>query len=109
MAAGHNPGSSQDVNPVSEHAAGQVTESAVREEVDRLLASPEFRASRRCQDFLRFIVEHTLAGKTDLLKERTIGMEVFGKPTSFGDFAARGPICTARVDSALSRDALVYQ
>lgn len=83
MAAGHNPGSSQDVNPVSEHAARQITESAVREEVDRLLASPEFRASRRCQDFLRFIVEQTLAGRTDLLKERTIGMEVFGKPTSY--------------------------
>ena len=83
MAAGHNPGSSHDVNPVSEHAPGQITESAVREEVDRLLASPEFRASRRCQDFLRFIVDHTLAGKTDLLKERTIGMEVFGKRTSY--------------------------
>jgi len=29
------------------------------------------------------VVEHTLTGRTDALKERTIGIEVFGRPTSY--------------------------
>jgi hypothetical protein len=49
----------------------------------RVLASPEFRTSKRSQDFLRFVVEHTLSGDADALKERTIGIEVFGRPTSY--------------------------
>ncbi len=59
------------------------TEEQIREELTRLLASHEFRSSKRCQDFLRFVVEHTLHGDTDGLKERTIGIEVFGRPTSY--------------------------
>lgn len=55
----------------------------VREELNRVLASHEFRSSKRSQDFLRYVVEHALAGDTDVLKERTIGIEVFGRPTSY--------------------------
>jgi hypothetical protein len=58
-------------------------EEQVREELTRVLASPEFRSSKRSQDFLRFVVEHTLRGDADILKERTIGIEVFGRPTSY--------------------------
>ena len=56
---------------------------AVREEMGRILASHEFRSSRRCQDFLRYVVEATLVGKSDQLKERTIGIEVFGRAVSY--------------------------
>lgn len=59
------------------------TEEQVREELTRILASHEFRSSKRSQDFLRFVVEHTLRGSADILKERTIGIEVFGRPTSY--------------------------
>src|SRR5580693_8290929 len=59
------------------------TEEQVREELTRVLASHEFRSSKRSQDFLRFVVEHTLHGDADILKERTIGIEVFGRPTSY--------------------------
>ncbi len=59
------------------------TEEQVREELTRVLASHEFRSSKRSQDFLRFVVEHTLHGDPDILKERTIGIEVFGRPTSY--------------------------
>ena len=55
----------------------------VREELARVLNSHEFRSSKRSQDFLRYVVEHALAGDTDVLKERTIGIEVFGRPTSY--------------------------
>jgi hypothetical protein len=53
--------------------------SAVREQLERILASPGFRNSRKYPAFLRYIVEHTLNGKADHLKERTLGVEVFGR------------------------------
>ena len=55
----------------------------VREELDRVLGSHEFRASKRSQDFLRYVVEHALAGQASVLKERTIGIDVFGRPASY--------------------------
>jgi hypothetical protein len=60
-----------------------LTEESVREELNRVLASHEFRTSKRSQEFLRYVVDHTLAGQGDLLKERTIGIEVFGRPASY--------------------------
>ncbi len=63
--------------------ATPVTEEQVREELSRALASHEFRTSKRSQDFLRYVVENTLQGHGDMLKERTIGIEVFGRPTSY--------------------------
>ena len=49
----------------------------------RVLSSPEFAQSGRLQKFLRFIVEETLAGRADALKEYTIALEVFGRDDSF--------------------------
>jgi len=60
-----------------------VPEETIREELARVLSSHEFRTSKRSQDFLRYTVENTLNGHTDLLKERTIGIEVFGRSTSY--------------------------
>jgi hypothetical protein len=48
-----------------------------------VLASHEFRSSKRCQDFLQYVVDQTLRGQSDILKERTIGMEVFARPASY--------------------------
>src|SRR5579862_3454750 len=64
-------------------APAHVSEQAVRDELSRVLSSHEFRSSKRSQDFLRYVVEHTLAGHADMLKERTIGIEVFGRSTSY--------------------------
>ena len=63
--------------------ANGVSPDAVRDELNRVLASHEFRSSRRSQDFLRYVVEHTIQGQSDTLKERTIGIEVFGRPVSY--------------------------
>ncbi|HTP30965.1 MAG TPA: hypothetical protein VMJ75_02260 [Candidatus Acidoferrales bacterium] len=62
---------------------GGVTEEQIREELDRVLASHEFRSSKRSQDFLRYVTEHTLQGHGEMLKERTIGIEVFGRSTDY--------------------------
>jgi hypothetical protein len=60
-----------------------ISEQAVREELGRVLASHEFRSSKRSQAFLKYVVENTLSGNADILKERTIGIEVFGRSTSY--------------------------
>ncbi len=62
---------------------GDAREAAVRAELQRLLESSEFRASKRCSEFLRYIVEHTISGPAGALKERLIGVEVFQLPADF--------------------------
>jgi hypothetical protein len=61
----------------------QLSSEVVRDALTRVLASAEFRTSKRSQEFLRYVVEHTLTGRADLLKERTIGIEVFGRSTDY--------------------------
>jgi hypothetical protein len=82
MAQGRVPGVPQATGPNGDDLA-HVSEEAIREELARLLNSHEFRTSKRSQDFLRYIVERTLEGHADILKERTIGIEVFGRSTSY--------------------------
>jgi hypothetical protein len=55
----------------------------VRAELRRILESREFRASKRCQEFLEYVVAATLSGKADGIKERTIAIEVFGKTSTY--------------------------
>ena len=50
---------------------GQVSPGLIREELDRILQSEDFRASKRSQEFLTYVVEQTLKGSADVLKERT--------------------------------------
>ncbi len=52
-------------------------------ESERVLASPLFRASRRCQTLLRRIIEQSIAGEVDSLKERALGVEVFGRQPDY--------------------------
>ena len=56
--------------------------ASVREELQRILASPTFLNARRPSQFLRFIVEGTLAGE-DRIKEYLIGVEVFDRPQDY--------------------------
>ena len=57
--------------------------SLVRSHLERVLASKAFVGSKRSQDFLRLILEHALAGRTDSLRERMIGAEMFGRPIDY--------------------------
>jgi len=56
---------------------------AIRSQLAQILASSEFRGSQRCQEFLRFVVEQTLAGHAGVMKERTIGTEAFGRAADY--------------------------
>lgn len=53
--------------------------AAVREQLRRLLAHPLFTNSKRYPVLLAYTVEQTLMGHGSNLKERTIGVEAFGR------------------------------
>ncbi|GAA3766055.1 hypothetical protein [Terriglobus aquaticus] len=52
-------------------------------ELQAVLAHPQFANSKRYPSLLRYLVEHTLAGDVDHIKERTLGVEVFGRPATY--------------------------
>ena len=53
------------------------------EQLARILASRTFSASARLRDFLRYVVEQTLAGNGGRLKEYAIGTEVFDRDEQY--------------------------
>jgi adenylate cyclase len=55
----------------------------VRRQLDRLLASPYFANAGRISRFLRFVVEQSLAGNGERLKEYVIGVEVFDRDGAY--------------------------
>lgn len=60
-------------------ASVPIPEAEVRDQLNRILASPGFRGSERIQRFLRFAVERTLAGESGQIKESIVGREVFDR------------------------------
>jgi hypothetical protein len=58
-------------------------ERAVRAELNHLLGSVAFRNSKRCSEFLQYVVEHTISRASGSLKERSIGVELFHLPPDF--------------------------
>jgi len=57
--------------------------SAVREQLGKILSSPVFVNSPRMSRFLRFVVETTLEGDGERIKEYVIAIEVFEKPEDY--------------------------
>jgi hypothetical protein len=60
-----------------------ITSEAVRDQLDRILSDPLFHNSKRYSSLLKFIVDHTLNGGHASLKERIIGIEVYGKTADY--------------------------
>jgi len=58
-------------------------EQTVRAELRRLLESSTFRTSKRCREFLEYVVNHTISGPSGALKERSLGVELFQLPLDF--------------------------
>ncbi len=61
----------------------EVLPEAVRVELRNVLRSRHFRSSKRSQQFLEFVVEQKLVGNELLIKERLIGIEVFGRSVDY--------------------------
>ncbi len=65
------------------HPETKEERDAVLRELERVLQSPQFSASKRYPALLRFVVLRALAGDADRLKERTLGVEVFNRPPTY--------------------------
>lgn len=56
---------------------------AILREMEQILASPQFCNSKRYPALLEYIVRTTLDGRASELKERTLGIEVFGRNPTY--------------------------
>jgi hypothetical protein len=98
MASHHN----SVLDPVP-HGARRLIEITVEE----ILQSAPFRTSRQCQDFFRYIVEHSLVGSDESLRERVIGIEVFGRAPTYD--TSEDPVVRLRAADVRKRLAQYYQ
>jgi hypothetical protein len=80
---------------------------AIQTQLERLLANPHFSNSRRFPSFLRYIVNATIDGHAELLKERTLGIEIFGKDADYD--TAVDPIVRVTAAEIRKRIAQYYQ
>ncbi|MBB6095169.1 adenylate cyclase [Povalibacter uvarum] len=62
---------------------GSMLQQQVRQHLEALLKSAHFDASVRSRQFLRFVIDETLAGRSKALNQTTIAMQVFGRGTDF--------------------------
>ena len=87
---GHTPGFANGLN---DH---KVDPAEVRKALDRVFESQGFRASRRSQDFLRYVVERTLDGQSESLKSAS-GSFIITRPMAktkrFGSSFRRALMC----------------
>ncbi len=62
---------------------GPLEPVAIRSQLNRVLAHPLFTHSKRYPVLLGYVVEQTLLGRGAHLKERTIGVEAFGREPDY--------------------------
>lgn len=76
------------LEPEAAPAAGGVPvtdgeRDAVRRQMERILANPLFKHSKRYPLLFRYVVEQALEGRASQLKERTLGVDVFGRDPDY--------------------------
>lgn len=95
---------------VSNGQTSQLTEAEkaeVEQQLERILENRHFNHSRRFPAFLRFVVQKTLSGSTDHLKERTLGVEIFGRAADYD--TSSDPIVRVTAAEIRKRIAQYYQ
>ena len=98
MATSHN----SLLEPIPRSARIQLNEL-----LEDILRSVPFRTSRQCQELFRYIVEHSLTGGEDSLRERVIGVEVFGRAPDYD--TSEDPVVRLRAADVRKRLAQYYQ
>ena len=79
-----------------------LSDRMVRTQLEKILASEMFCRSERLSAFLRFVVDETLNGNGDTLKEQVLAAAVYGKRVGFSG----GDDATVRNDARRLRDKL---
>src|SRR5438128_2346678 len=78
--------------------------TAVRVALADIISSDPFVRAPRMQRFIQFLVEETLAGRSERLKEYTIAVSVFDKPVEFDP----GTSAVIRVEAGRLRRMLAH-
>ncbi len=65
------------------HPKTESEKKLVHSQLEKIVSDGLFAASKRYPHLLRYIVEQTLEGNEDNLKERTLGVEVFHRPPDY--------------------------
>lgn len=71
-----------------------------------ILQSTPFRTSKQSQQLLQYIVQQTIKGRQDLLKERTVGVEVFRRRADYDTYT--DPVVRTRAGDVRKRLAQYY-
>jgi hypothetical protein len=77
-----------DIIDYREAEIAKITESedrvtALRQHLNEIIQGKSFKGSHRSGQFLKFIVDQTISGNFEMLKERVIGSELFGRSPSY--------------------------
>lgn len=87
-------------------ASREIPAAQIQEALEEILVSIPFRSSKQSQQMLRYIVDQTLSGHGQLLKERVIGADVFGRRPDYDTNS--DPIVRARAAELRKRLAQFY-
>ena len=60
-----------------------ITTEEALDELERVLADPQFQSTERNRKFLRFVAEELFQGHESSVKAYSIAVDVFGRPSSF--------------------------
>ena len=96
-----------DYGGVSAAVYGDAEKADILRQLDRLLDNPHFSHSKRFPSFLRYIIQEELEGRGDQLKERTLGIEVFGRNAGYD--TTTDPIVRVTAAEIRKRIAQYYQ
>jgi adenylate cyclase len=94
--------------PKGQALISHFSNEAIRKQLDRILGHVEFQSTEKNRDFLRYIVEETLAGRSERIKGFSIAVEVFGRDSDFD--ASHDPVVriqAGRLRRAIERYYLV--
>src|SRR4051812_21697711 len=81
--------------------------AATLAELERIVETRHFRPSRNCTNLLRYVVEQTLNGNAPALKEKTLGVDVFGREPGYN--TSEDPVVRTTAGEIRKRLAQYYQ
>jgi Tol biopolymer transport system component len=87
-------------------STGEIAQTSIAEQLERVLRSEVFRTASRSSKLLRFLVEETVNGRADRLKDYTLGAEALGRGDNFDP--RTDPIARVEASRLRSRLELYY-
>ena len=68
---------------IPDRVSEEITPDRIQAQLETMIQDEVFRSSKRSVSFLKYVVTEALNGSGNQIKERTIGVEVFGRTASY--------------------------